>query len=95
VTQSLLTFDTPVMIAVAIACLPIFMRGYSIERWEGAVFIAYYVAYASYLVLAAQDYAGLDTYGMVMTTVVMPLTLLTIAIVSWRHWRGRGAAGSA
>jgi hypothetical protein len=32
---------------------------------------------------------------MVMTTVVMPLTLLTIAIVSWRHWRGRGAAGSA
>ncbi len=91
VQQSMMSFDIPVMIAVAIACLPIFMRGNSIERWEGIVFMGYYVAYATYLVLAAQDYAGLETYSLVMTTVVAPLTLLTLAIVSWRHWRGRQA----
>ena len=91
VQASLLTFDVPVMIVVAIACLPIFLRGYSIERWEGFVFVGYYIAYAAYLVLAAQDHDLLATYGFVMTTVVVPLTVLTLATVSWRHCRTRHA----
>ena len=35
VASSALRFDIPVMIVVAVACLPIFFTGYSIARWGG------------------------------------------------------------
>ena len=41
VPQSMLSFDLPVMIAVAAACLPIFFTGNLIARWEGALFLGY------------------------------------------------------
>ena len=34
----------------------VFITGGVVSRWEGAVFIAYYVAYTVYLVLAAQHH---------------------------------------
>ncbi|OHC31832.1 MAG: sodium:calcium antiporter, partial [Pseudomonadales bacterium RIFCSPLOWO2_02_FULL_63_210] len=53
VSPNALAFDFPVMIAVAVACLPIFFSGYRINRWEGLLFLAYYLAYTLYLVLFA------------------------------------------
>ena len=87
VAPAVLAFDLPVMIAVAVACLPIFARGACIQRWEGAVFLFYYVAYTTYVVLAAQQHDALPAFGAVMSTFVIPITVLTIALVSWRHWR--------
>ncbi|PZQ27424.1 MAG: sodium:calcium antiporter, partial [Ectopseudomonas oleovorans] len=40
VSPNALAFDFPVMIAVAVACLPIFFAGYRINRWEGLLFLA-------------------------------------------------------
>ena len=51
VPVSALRFDIPVMIAVAVVCLPIFFTGQQIARWEGGLFLGYYVAYTLYLVL--------------------------------------------
>jgi cation:H+ antiporter len=45
VPPAVLGFDLWVMMATALACLPVFMTGREIARWEGAVFLAYYVAY--------------------------------------------------
>jgi cation:H+ antiporter len=87
VAQSLLSFDLPVMIAVAFACLPVFFTGNLIARWEGGVFLAYYAAYTTYLLLAAQQHVALSTFGVAMSTVVLPLTALTLFVVSWRAWR--------
>jgi cation:H+ antiporter len=87
VAQSLLSFDMPVMIAVALACLPVFFTGNLIARWEGGVFLAYYAAYTTYLLLAAQQHDALSTFGVAMSTVVLPLTALTLIVVSWRVWR--------
>ena len=87
VAQSLLSFDIPVMIAVALACLPVFFTGKLIARWEGGVFLAYYAAYTTYLLLAAQQHDALSTFGVAMSTVVLPLTALTLVVVSWRAWR--------
>jgi cation:H+ antiporter len=90
VPPSLLAFDLPVMVAVAVACLPVLATGHLIARWEGALFLAYYLAYVTYLVLYAQDHDALDEYTLVMTTVVIPLTALTLAAVLWREikrWR--------
>lgn len=89
VSESLLEFDMIVMLAVAIACLPIFFTGNVIARWEGAVFLAYYVAYTTYLVLASQQHALLDTFAVVMLGFVVPLTVLTLGVVSVRVWRAR------
>lgn len=87
VPQSLLSFDLPVMIAVAGACLPVFFSGNLIARWEGAVFLGYYTAYTTYLLLAAQRHDALSTFGFAMTAVVLPLTAITLLVVAWRAWR--------
>ena len=91
VAASLLTFDIEVMIAATIACLPITFTGHLIARWEGALFLAYYVAYTGYLILYAQSHDALDEYSLVMTTVVMPLTAVTVVVLIARERRRRRA----
>ncbi len=87
-----LTFDLPIMIAVAVACLPIFMNGYSINRWEGAVFLLYYIAYTIFLVLDATNHAVASWFGVVILVFVVPLTVLTLIVVTVRA-RRRARAG--
>jgi cation:H+ antiporter len=87
VAPSLLQFDMLVMLAVAIACLPVFFTGFTIARWEGWVFLGYYVAYTGYLVLRSQEHDALATYRLVMLAVVIPLTVLTISVATTRSWR--------
>jgi len=86
VAPSLLTFDLWVMLAVALACLPMFMTGGEIARWEGGVFAGYYVAYVAYLILAAQAHDALGAFSNVMLSFVVPLTLITL-VVSVVHRR--------
>ncbi|MFC1457079.1 calcium/sodium antiporter [Microvirga arabica] len=81
VAPSILAFDAWVMLATAVACLPIFLTGREIARWEGAVFVAYYVFYVGYLILAAEQHDALETYTRAMTTFVVPLTLLTAGVI--------------
>jgi cation:H+ antiporter len=77
------------MIAVAVATLPIFFSGYAIVRWEGAVFLAFYLAYMLYLVLDATEHAAIAPFSAAMTWFILPLTGLTLAVVAWRS-SGRG-----
>lgn len=90
VPPEMLAFDLPVMTAVAVACLPVFFTGSEIARWEGALFLGYYLAYVVYLVLAALGHAALETYGTVMWAFVLPLTAVTLAVVAWREVRRAG-----
>lgn len=78
VAPSLLAFDIWVMLAVALACLPVFLTGREIARWEGAVFLLYYATYVAYLILAAQQHDALRTYTLAMTGFVLPLTVITL-----------------
>jgi cation:H+ antiporter len=89
VGAAMIAFDLPVMIAVALACLPIFFSGHLIARWEGALFFAYYVAYTAWLLLAAQQHAATAAYGSVMVGFVLPLTAVTLGVIAWREWRAR------
>jgi cation:H+ antiporter len=89
VSPGALSFDMPVMVAVALACLPIFFTGGVIARWEGALFLAYYAAYTVYLVLAASDHETLPVFGSAMAWFVIPLTAVTLAIVTLREARRR------
>lgn len=89
VAPALPAFDMPVMIAAAVACLPIFFTGHLIARWEGALFLGLYGAYTAYLVFAATAHDALQPFSLVMVYAVLPLIGITFAIVSWREWRTR------
>jgi cation:H+ antiporter len=89
VSGAALNFDLPVMAAVAAACLPIFFTGHCIQRWEGALFLGYYLAYTAYLLLDAADHDALPAFSMMMMAFVVPLTVVTLAVVTARAWRER------
>lgn len=94
VPRSALAFDIPVMIAVALAALPVFFTGYSISRWEGAVFLAYYAAYTLFLFLAATEHDALRPYSVLMLAFVLPITAVTLAVLVAREVRLRRRGGS-
>ncbi len=80
IAPSVLNFDLWVMLAVAFACLPVFLTGRTIARWEGAVFVFYYLAYVTYLILAAQQHDSLGAFSGVMLGFVVPLTVVTLVV---------------
>ena len=87
VSSNALAFDFPVMIAVAVACLPTFFAGYCIKRWEGALFVAYYVAYTLYLVLTSTGRPFAETFGDAMLGYALPLTAITLLVIAGRAWK--------
>lgn len=98
VDPAALRFDLPVMVAVAVALVPVVVTGFTIARWEAGVFLAYYVAYVTYLLLASSDHDALPVFSTVMLGFVVPLTVLTLAVlvayeVGLRRGRRREAAG--
>ncbi len=84
VAPTVMAFDIWVMLAVALACLPVFTTGREIARWEGAVFLLYYAAYVVYLVLAAQNHPALPAYAGVMMSYVLPVTVILLVVTLMR-----------
>ncbi|CAM3822877.1 calcium/sodium antiporter [Polynucleobacter antarcticus] len=80
VAPSLLTFDLWVLAAVSLACLPIFLSGREIARWEGGVFLIYYIAYVTYMIMSAQSHDTLPQFSSVMLSFVLPLTIITLVV---------------
>lgn len=87
VSQGALSFDIPVMIAVAGACLPVFFIGYTISRANGVMFLFYYVAYTAYLVLDAQQHAAVSQLSNALLYFAFPLTALTLGLLAAREFR--------
>jgi cation:H+ antiporter len=87
VPTAVLYFDAPVMLATAVACLPIFINGHTIYRWEGGLFLGYYASYTCYLLLASSQHALLEPFSLLMLYFVIPLTVITLLIVLRRSVR--------
>ena len=94
VSSAVVSFDIPIMIAVAFACLPIFFTGNRVDRFEGVLLLGYYLAYTLYLILAASRHDALPRFSTVMLYFVIPLTLLTLAIITLRELRARNKQAS-
>jgi len=77
---AVMQFDIWVMLAVTLACLPVFITGREIARWEGGIFLGCYVAYVTYLVLQAQQSTALSDFTWVMTSIFLPLTVIALVI---------------
>ncbi|MCL4859463.1 MAG: calcium/sodium antiporter [Caldilineaceae bacterium] len=91
VAQSVLRFDMIVMLAVALACLPIFFSGWQIARWEGWLFFGSYIAYTTYLVLNATQSALLPFYTNLMLYGFLPAITIVLTVVGVRAIRTNGS----
>ena len=80
------------MVAVAVACLPIFATGHTIARWEGGLFLAYYAAYAAYLVLDATQHENFPHFRDAMLY-ALRLTAVTLFVVAARAALTRAPRG--
>lgn len=94
VAPGAIDLDLPVMVVVALACLPIFFTGSRIDRWEGLLFLGYYAVYASYLVLRATEHDALEPFSTVVVWFVLPLTVVTLVVSLVRSRRGGGRPSS-
>ena len=96
VADAAVRLDLPVMIATALALAPIAFTGFTVARWEGALFVAYYLAYLTYVLLDATDHDAVEPFSGVMLGFVVPITVLWLSVllayeVGLR--RGRSQAG--
>jgi len=89
ISASAINLDIPIMIAVAIACLPIFFTDNLISRWEGIFFWLYYIVYTLFLFLKSMEQESLPIFNAVMLWFVIPITALTLIIITLAHWRDR------
>jgi len=87
ISAQALAFDFPIMVAVMLACLPVFFSGRIIARWEGALFLGYYALYTTWLVLAARGSSALPDIAGATTWFLFPLTALALALSCWLWWR--------
>ncbi|MDD9207730.1 calcium/sodium antiporter [Georgenia sp. 10Sc9-8] len=77
-----LRFDLPVMIAVALALLPVAFTGFCVARWEAGLFVGYYGAYIAYLLLDSAGHDALPEFSAVMLLFVIPITVLTLVVLT-------------
>lgn len=89
IPDAALALDLPVMIAVAIACLPIFANGHVLNRWEGIMFLGYYAAYVGWLILESGEHSIRDTYAVAILGFVIPLSVITLGVIAYRDRRTR------
>lgn len=52
VTPELVWVDLPLMAAVTLVCVPVFLSGRRVSRLEGALFVVAYLVYLTYLIVA-------------------------------------------
>ncbi len=97
VASAAVALDIPLMVATAVVVLPIVFTGFTVQRWEGAVFIALYGAYTAYLVLNATGHQALSGFTQTMVFLVLPLIAVTIitTLVHDLHRRGAVRATSS
>ncbi|AEG43638.1 calcium/sodium antiporter [Isoptericola variabilis] len=89
-------FDVPVMVAVALALLPVAFTGQAVARWEGVLFVAFYAAYVAYLLLAAAEHDALGPFSTAMLWFVLPITALwLVALAAFEVGLRRGRRDAA
>ncbi len=84
VAESFTNFDTPFMVAVAFACLPIFFTKFVVERWEGFLFLFYYSCYTLFLVFKATQHDLLQPFSEAFYFFILPLSVLGVGLSTWK-----------
>lgn len=81
VAPAMLATDIPLMIGVALLCLPFFRAGYVLTRARGAVFFAAYLLYVLFLVWKEQQAPALAHLQALVFSGLMPALIVgTVAV---------------
>lgn len=78
--------DFPVMLGVALLCLPLMFTGAVLSRLEGMLFFTLYLFYSAFLIGTVTEAVWLAPLSMVIWKVVFPLTLLVVVLSLGRDW---------
>lgn len=81
-------FSIPVMAAVCFACLPIFFSGQAIRRWEGALFLLYFVIYLGFLIFEELQDARIQRLQNALL-LIGPITVIALVVTVRRELRAR------
>jgi cation:H+ antiporter len=83
ISATALSLDIPIMVGVALLCLPIFINGSRVFRWEGALFVLLYVVYLIYIVLDALQLPERRMFGIfgLGSGIVVAITILTATAI--------------
>lgn len=82
VAAAAIAIDLPLMVAAAIALVPLAFTGFVVARWEGSLFVALYVAYTLSLVLASTEHDAATGFTNIMLSFVLPLVGMTLVAVT-------------
>lgn len=94
VSPAALAFDIPFMIAISIACFPVFFHGYTIGRLSGFIFLSFYLAYLAYLVLQSIGSPAFPLFRQITVFYASPLAALALLILLIKAMRqGPQASG--
>lgn len=85
ISSDALKLDLPILLAAAVACLPMVFWDHRLDRWEGGVFVGYYVAYIIFLVLDGTGHRASDPFAFVLLAFVTPLAVLTAGVAIRRQ----------
>jgi cation:H+ antiporter len=78
IPSAALSFDIPILLVSAIACLPIMFVGKVVNRFDGLFFTCMYGGYILYLVLISRQHADVPVISEILLVFFIPLCLLTV-----------------
>lgn len=87
VSPNALDFDLPVMLGVAVLCLPVFYSGYRITRAEGLLFLGLYLAYGLHVVSFTTGMPLAAKLEHLMLFFVLPALVVFLLFTSLLTWR--------
>lgn len=87
VSPNALSFDLPVMLAVAMLCWPAFYSGYRITRAEGLLFLGLYLAYGLHVVWFTTGMPMAVRLEHLMLFFILPALLAYLLFSTLRAWR--------
>ncbi|MUF05228.1 calcium/sodium antiporter [Pseudomonas sp. CCM 7893] len=87
VSPNALDFDLPVMLGVAVLCLPVFYSGYRITRAEGLLLLGLYLAYGLHVISFTTGMPLANRLEQLMLYYVLPALVAFLLFTSLRAWR--------
>ena len=87
VSPNSLTYDLPIMLGVAVLCLPLFYSGYRITRLEGLLLLTLYAAYGLDIIGFSTGMLLAERLEGMMLRFVVPLLGVIVAFGVVRAWR--------
>jgi cation:H+ antiporter len=93
VSDQALGRDFPVMVVVALACLPVFFTGLVVSRREGGLLLVGYAAYIGWLVLRTGGGGAAPAIRTSLLVLVVGVVAATLALAAARQLRRRRSTG--